>query len=208
MSENSVSQFTFRYPEWHEIEPRAWVDYWASRYDGEDNDKYYELIKKEGRLSSEDFELVGLWKEGLKSVNGRWKSSTPVGFDVWEQAVKETPQCPEESGVTKFLDNWSKRTFVAGKKSGLDLRYSFGLSRATTLLHFISGGEYPILDARVATAMTRLGSSVTETIVGYPAFCSRFSEIATVCGVSGTEGLRKLDNALFSYGLFPKSFIR
>jgi hypothetical protein len=99
------------------------------------------------------------------------------------------------------LEYWKEKTFVAGKKGELVLRYRFGLSRATTLLHFVSGGRYPILDSRVATALSRLGSPIEETIDGYlNCFCPLFSEIAAVCGVSGMEGLRKLDNALFSYG--------
>jgi hypothetical protein len=63
----------------------------------------------------------------------------------------------------------------------------------------------------VVTALIRLGSPITEdgTIAGYlNSFCHLFSNLAAVCGVSGVKGLRKLDNALFSYGAessFPAS---
>jgi hypothetical protein len=44
--------------------------------------------------------------------------------------------------------------------------------------------------------MARLDSPIEMTIDGYlRSFCLLFSELAAVCGVSGTKGLRKLDNA-------------
>jgi hypothetical protein len=201
-SRTPVSRFKFLYPEWSEVEPSAWLARWAVRYGGGDNPEYFDLIAKQGKLSSDDFEQVGRWKEGcLKRSHGSWKTGTPRGYDIWMHAKAECPECPEQSDIAGFLKDWSERTFVAGKKGDLVLRYRFGLSRATTLLHFISGGRYPILDSRVATAMIRLGSPIEETIDGYlNSFCPLFSEIAAVCGVSGIEGLRKLDNALFNYG--------
>ena len=175
---------------------------WAARYDGGDNEQYFALITKRGNLSGNDFEQVGRWKEGcLKPSHGSWKTGTPKGYDVWMQARAEAPECPGQSGLAGFLRDWSDRTFVAGKKGESVLRYRFGLSRATALLHFISGGQYPILDSRVATALIRLGSPIEETTDGYlSSFRPLFSEIAAVCGVSGMEGLRKLDNALFAFG--------
>jgi hypothetical protein len=197
-----MSRFKFFYPEWREIEPSAWLTRWAARYGDGDNPEYFGLIAKRGRLSSEDFEQVGRWKEGcLKPNHGSWKTGTPKGYDVWMQAKVEAPKCPEQSELSEFLKVWSEKTFVAGKKGDLTLKYRFGLSRATTLLHFISAGRYPIFDSRVATALVRLGSPIEETIDGYlNSFCPLFSEIAAVCGISGIEGLRKLDNALFNYG--------
>lgn len=182
----------------------AW---WASRYGDGDNREYFDLMAKQGELSADAFEQVGKWKEGcLKPGNGRWKSGTPVAYDVGMQAKAELPKCADKEGITAFLTDWAERKFAAGR----DQRKRFGLSRATTLLHFVSGGQYPILDARVVTAMARLGSPIDdrETIGGYlTSFCHLFSELAAVCGASDTEGLRRLDNALFNYGpetSFPK----
>jgi hypothetical protein len=193
-------RFTFRYPEWREIKPSDWVAWWSVRYDGGDNPEYFALIAKRGKLSAEDFEQVGKWKEGcLKPGNGRWKTGTPTAYDVWMQARAELPECPEKAGITAFLTNWSERKFPAGK----DQEKRFGLSRATTLLHFVCGGQYPILDSRVVSAMMRLGSPIDndKTIDGYlNSFCPLFSALAVVCDLSGIEGLRKLDNALFKYG--------
>jgi hypothetical protein len=75
----------------------------------------------------------------------------------------------------------------------------FGLSRATTLLHFISGGRYPIFDSRVRKAMTRLlNCPVPKTGRWYlDSYRPLFSEVAALCG---TEDFRMVDKALFSYG--------
>jgi hypothetical protein len=188
----------------HEIEPNVWAASWAARYDGGDNDEYLRLIAiaKQGKLSAADIEQVGRWKEGcLDPRNGRWKTGTPAAYDVWMQAKAELPECPGKNKVADFLRCWSVRTFVAGKrkKTGVVITQSFGLSRSTTLLHFISGGQYPILDSNVVSAMTRLGSPY-EIHAYVNSFCPLFSDIASVCGVCGIEGLRKLDNALFMYG--------
>jgi len=202
--------FTFRYPEWREIDPPAWVTWWAVRYGDGDNSEYFELIERQGTLSAEDFEQIGKWKEGcLKPGNGRWKTETPTAYDVWMEAKTELPKCPETTGIAAFLTEWSERRFAAGKGQ----RKRFGLSRATTLLHFVSAGRYPILDSRVVTAMIRLGSPIADdwTIGGYlNSFCPLFSDLAAVCGLSGVKGLRTLDNALFSYGAetsFPQALL-
>ena len=127
----ATSRFRFLYPEWREIEPSAWLAHWAGRYDGEDNAEYFALITKQGKLSSDDFEQVGRWKEGcLKPSHGSWKTGTPKGYDIWMQAKAEAPDCPEQSGLAGFLEYWKEKTFVAGKKGELVLRYRFGLSRA------------------------------------------------------------------------------
>jgi hypothetical protein len=196
-------RFTFRYPEWRDIDPSAWAAWWAARYSGGDNPQYFDLIAKQGALSAEDFEQIGKWKEGcLKPGNGRWKTGTPTAYDVWMETKAELPECPEDAGVPAFLSNWSERKFAAGK----NYRKRFGLSRATTLLHFVSSGVYPILDSRVVTAMIRLGAPIDDegTNDGYlTSFCPLFSDLAFVCGLSGVKQLRKLDNALFNYGAEP-----
>ena len=138
------------------------------------------------------------------------ENRNPDTYDVWMEAKAELPKCPETTGITAFLTEWSERKFAAGK--GQSKR--FGLSRATTLLHFVSGGRYPILDSRVVTAMIRLGSPIADdwTIGGYlNSFCPLFSDLAAVCGLSGVKESRKLDNALFSYGAetsFPQALLR
>jgi hypothetical protein len=199
-----MNRFKFLHPEWREIEAHAWVTWWADCYDGADNPEYFDLIKKQGKLSGEDYEQIGKWKEGCLKPNphGRWKTGTPVAYDVWMEAKKKLPKWQEGDDAAEFLTKWSEERFLAGKRNGQDLKHKFGLSRATTLLHFISSGRYPIIDSRVKTAMTRLGFPIGDTTEAYlKCFCPRFSELAAICGVAGIEGLRTLDNALFNYGV-------
>jgi hypothetical protein len=109
------------------------------------------------------------------------------------QIKAELPKYPPEDGITAFLKNWSEKTFAAGIRSGRALQYRFGLPRSTTLLHFISGGEYPIYDSRVATAMTRLGSPIADNVDAYlNSFCPLFSDLASVCGVARSGGIAEI----------------
>jgi hypothetical protein len=121
-----------------------------------------------------------------------------VAYTIWRQAAKDLPVCPDESHVAGFLADWSERKYMDHFKSGI-VQKRFGLSRATTLLHFLSGGRFPIFDSRVRKAMTRLlGSRVPNTVHWYlDSFCPLVLEIAALCG---TEDLRMVDKALFSYG--------
>src|SRR5207245_10859851 len=48
--------------------------------------------------------------------------------------------------TTLFRSHFTSRT----------MEKHFGLSRATTLLHFVSGGRFPIFDSRVRKAVARL----------------------------------------------------
>jgi hypothetical protein len=147
-----MSPFNFLYPEWRESDPGAWLARWAARYGDADNPEYFALIQKQGPFSSGDFEQIGRWKEGcLRPSHGGWKSGTPKGYDIWMEAKEEVPECPEPSELAGFLKDWSERTFVAGWKGEQVLRYRFGLSSATTLLHFISGSRYSVMPPRRAT---------------------------------------------------------
>jgi hypothetical protein len=109
------------------------------------------------------------------------------------------PKCPDESGVAVFLEDWSSREYRDVFKNG-SRKKRFGLSRATTLLHFISGGRYPIFDSRVKTALARLlgRPKLSDTVRSYlDSYIPLFKELADHCE---TNDFRMLDKALFSYG--------
>src|ERR1700682_1891342 len=98
-----------------------------------------------------------------------------------------------------FLEDWSNRAYTDIFKNGPRKKH-FGLSRATTLLHFVSGGLYPIFDSRVRTAIARLldHPELPGTISSYlDSYLPLFKELAGRCE---TDDLRMLDKALFSYG--------
>jgi hypothetical protein len=193
-----MNQFRFRSVDGSDISPQDWLNIWSDRYPSKDYAGYSELIAKHKSLSAADFALIGKWKDAAKT-DGKWKPNVAsVAYLIWMQAASEAPKCPEETDVAIFLDDWSGRSY-ADEYANLTREKHFGLSRATTLLHFISGGHFPIFDSRVRRAMARLlAFRIPNTVRGYlDSYRPLFSEIADVCG---TEDVRMVDMALFSYG--------
>jgi hypothetical protein len=184
-------------------EPYEWLDSWAAKYDdlaGYDEDEYNRLIglAQQDNLCREYFVRIGRWKDSANTV-GRWQPNVAsVAYIIWLQAEAERPNRPAEEEAVNFLDAWSSRTyedvFLANR-----VNKRFGLSRATTLLHFLSGGRFPIYDSNVIEAMRRLyGVRPTYTAHYYwNTFYPQFRELAATCN---TEDFRRLDKALFSYG--------
>lgn len=193
-----MSRFRFRSSDGRDIAPEEWLCKWTALYPSNDYAGYSELIAKHESLSAADFEQIGKWKDRAKTES-RWKANVAsVAYPIWILAASESPKCPEESRLADFLDDWSERKYTDEYANG-PVEKRFGLSRATTLLHFISGGRFPIFDSRVRMAMTRLlNAPVRNTVCWYlDSYCPLFSEIAALCG---TEDLRMVDKALFSYG--------
>ena len=179
--------------------PQEWLRVWAGRYQGYDEKEYQDLIEKHKLFSAEDFRRIGKWKDGA-TTEGQWKPNVAsVAYLIWERAAEELPKCPEESAMAAFLEDWSTRAYTDVFKNGPRKKH-FGLSRATTLLHFVSGGRCPIFDSRVKTAIARLlgQPELAGTVSSYlDSYLPLFQELAKHCA---TLDLRKLDKALFSYG--------
>jgi hypothetical protein len=197
----AMSRFRFRSSDGRDIAPEEWLRIWVDRYPSSDynNAEYRELIAKYKSLSGTDFERIGKWKDRAQTED-RWKPNVAsVAYRIWMQAASELPECPEESRVADFLEDWSNRKYTDEYRNGVVREKSFGLSHATTLLHFISGGRFPIFDSRVREAMKRLlNSRVRKDVRWYlDSYCPLLSEIAALCG---TKDLRLVDKALFSYG--------
>jgi hypothetical protein len=193
-----MSRFRFRTLDGSDIAPQEWLRVWSGRYPSNDYAGYGELIAKHESLSAEDFVQMGKWKDAAKTER-QWKPDVAsVAYRIWMQAASELPKCPEGSQVAAFLNDWSNRKYADKFASG-PVEKRFGLSRASTVLHFISGGRFPIFDSRVRAAVTRLlNSRIPNTVVWYlDSYCPLFLEVAAECG---TEDLRTVDMALFSYG--------
>jgi hypothetical protein len=199
-----MAQFRFQVLEMRASTPQEWLRVWAARYGGYDEAEYRALIEKHKSLLAEDFRRIGKWKDDA-TTDDQWKPNVAsVAYVIWEQAVAELPGCPTEGTVAAFLEDWSNRECIDIFKSG-PRKKRFGLSRATTLLHSISGGQHPIFDSRVRTALSRLlgQPSLTGTISSYlDSYMPLFKELADACG---TNEFRMVDKALFSYGALDKS---
>ena len=194
-----MSQFRFQVLEMRDSAPQEWLRVWAGRYQGYDETEYGDLIEKHQLLSAEDFRRIGKWKDDA-TTEDQWKPNVAsVAYLIWERAAEELPKCPEESEVAVFLEDWSNRAYTDIFKNGPRKKH-FGLSRATTLLHFVSGGRYPIFDSRVKTAFARLlgRPKLPGTVSSYlDSYVPLFKELADHCE---TNDFRMLDKALFSYG--------
>jgi hypothetical protein len=193
-----MSRFRFRSSDGREVTPEQWYDMWANRYPANDYADYGVIIANYKSFSPRDFEQIGKWKDNGKTPS-KWKPNVAsVAYPIWIQASVESPQCPNERDVAAFLNDWAGRKYTDCYATG-QVEKRFGLSRATTILHFLSRGRYPIFDSRVRTALARLlGSTVPNTVGWYlDSYCPVSLEIAALCG---TEDLRRMDMALFSYG--------
>ncbi len=192
-----MSRFKFQSLDGSDIAPQEWLRMWADRYPSNDYAGHSDLIAKHKSLSAADFVQIGKWKDGVKT-EGKWRANVAsVAYPIWTQAASELPKCPEGSEVQAFLNDWSDRRYTDEYAQG-PVKKRFGLSRATTLLHFISGGNFPIFDSRVRRAVTRMLNTAVPNTVGWylDSYCPLFLE-ASLCG---TEDLRMVDMALFSYG--------
>lgn len=193
-----MNQFRFRSPDGRDTTPQEWLQRWAEQYPANDYAEHDNLMAKHKSFSAEDFEQIGKWKDGVKTER-KWRPNVAsVAYPIWMQAASQLPKCPERSDVAAFLNDWSERRY-ADEYLNRRVEKRFGLSRASTLLYFLSGGRFPIFDSRVRKAMTRLlDSPVPNTVRWYlDSYCPLFSAIAALCD---TKDLRMVDMALFSYG--------
>jgi len=163
-------------------------------------------------MSSHDLQILGAWKDGALqeskenefdpnnvSFNRKWSpGAASVAYQTWKEAARElgekmTGNFPADAA--EFLKHWSERQGLCGTRTKC-----FGLSRATTLLHFVSGGRYPIFDSRVRRAVKKLtGVSTINGVEWYmKEFCTLFRELERQC--ESTSDPRPVDKALFAYG--------
>jgi hypothetical protein len=194
-----MTRFSFRNVDGSDLAPREWLPLWAARYPSKKFDPEHDcLIATGGALVADHFERIGRWKDSAHTP-GKWKPNvSSVAYLIWMQAASECPRCPDEGRVVEFLNDWSERRYPETNKNRT-FDKPFGLSRATTLLYFVSGQRYPIFDARVRKAMRRLlGSPVPNKIEWYmTSYCPQFAEIAALCAAANA---RVVDKALFAFG--------
>lgn len=208
--------FTFKDSNGTEDSSENWVNDWSKQYDERNSKRYpdsvYEyLVKKAGRMDIKDICVLGAWKDAAlkkgcdrdfdpksdKLFSGRWKrNAASVARKIWEDAAKELggDNKPDIAGdPSKFLSNWSRKVY---RQHGV--KKHFGLSRSSALLHFLSGGRYPILDSRVEKAIGKLG--VQYDVACYVnCFVSLFNELASKCNAKSSIEQRRVDKALFAY---------
>ena len=114
LSATLLSRFRFRGVDRKEITAEEWLRIWAARYPSKKyyTEEYDALIRSYKSLSAADFERIGKWKDGAKT-QGKWKANVAsVAYEIWMQAARELPVCPEETQVAAFLNDWSERKYT------------------------------------------------------------------------------------------------
>ncbi|MBI4480752.1 MAG: hypothetical protein HY651_12085 [Acidobacteria bacterium] len=186
--------------------PAEWLEMWLKGYpDRYPEAVYNDLIARSAVLRRRDFERMGAWKDGALSgngdFNGKWKANMgSVAYEIWQIVASElvgfdTNSLAQDSRQRQFLEHWANRE-GNGK--------IFGLSRATTLLHFLTGGRRPIFDSNVRRAIASIfGSKFEYTLDCYfDKYCPAFDELNSACCSAHP---RAMDKALFNYGRYIKA---
>jgi hypothetical protein len=192
--------FDFRAKNGERCDAAKWISVWAPEYpvDAYDEKYYDHLIQRAGDLSSDDFILMGRWKDSAWTES-KWRPNVAmVAFPAWIAASAELPGFSlDRSSLKDFLTRWADRRYPDTSARSADKMKRFGLSRTTTICHFMSAGEFPICDSRVRKAIKRLCTIRTPDEVNWylDSYIPIFAEIKNACRVSE----RTLDKALFAY---------
>jgi hypothetical protein len=91
-----MGKFRFRSVDGSDITPQEWLPMWAARFPESKYPGYTELIAKHKSLTGEDFELIGKWKDGVKT-DRKWRENVAaVGYPIWMLAVAELRGAPQK----------------------------------------------------------------------------------------------------------------
>jgi hypothetical protein len=200
----------FRSPDGIEISGRDWLSIWGYVEPGRDERVYQRLIvaARQQPLTSVDFELMAKWKDGAWT-DGKFQPHVGrVAYHTWKAIIADPPHCPGQDEIDRFLNKWSETLCLYTYGDGT-AKKRFGLPRATTLLHFLSAGAYPILDSWVMKALNGFKSQpgllprtikVTDEVRSYlETFCPVFKKLEHACE---TDDTHRLDHALMRYAGF------
>jgi hypothetical protein len=180
--------------------PAVWLREWSEDFPKGKYPSLDSLLAKATYLTAADFHYLGRWKDNALESANKWQPNVAsVAFVIWMQAANELAGTRiDHIVVPSFLTEWSSKAYVDRFSTGIVIE-RFGLPRATTILHVLSGGEYPIFDSRVQRAFRRLtGEKAHAQVEWYlGSYVPFFSHLVSVCS---TKYMKAVDNALFVYG--------
>jgi hypothetical protein len=195
-------QFDFRLPDGNQTCGAVWLYEWASRYPRGKYPSIGDLLARHDSLSSDDFVRLGRWKDGALK-GGKWRPNVAsVAYPVWQEAASSLSGARISSkDAREFLSTWKNKSYIDNYKGGLLRKKIFGVPRGTTLLHVVTGGQFPIMDSRVGAAAKELTHKPVRNTVGayFEVYVPLFAHLMAACETSEP---RKLDEALFAYGRF------
>jgi hypothetical protein len=176
-----------------------WLSEWSADFPKEKYPSLDHLLRAPDCLTTADFEFLGRWKDGALKGDKWRRNVASVAFVIWMQAANELPGTRiERVVVPSFLAEWSSKAYVDEFPSRT-VQKGFGLARATTILHVLSGGRYSIFDSRVRRAFKRLtGAKAYDRVDWYlSSYVPFFSQVVSECAA---KDIKAVDNALFVYG--------
>jgi hypothetical protein len=210
--------FDFKRSDGSTASPAVWLDEWSPKSIKYTDEAYYNYLEqKASKMTDRDILILGAWKDGALVQKGdpfdpevpeftrKWgPNAASVAYQVWKNAAKELGGKMAEGFPTDtvaFIRDWSERTYPQEMKGGVRSKH-FGLARATTLPHFVSGGRYPIFDSRVRKAVRNLtGVAAPYTLEWYlGTYCELFLQLTKEC--NSEPNPRKVDNAVRAYSKF------
>lgn len=225
-----MAAFFFRSTRGEIVSSTQWVADWAPLFKSEKypEDAYRELIARGPELSDADFDVLGAWKDGainstpgrgLKfgscwcSFNGKWgPTAASCAYTVWRNLPGNRAM------LAQFLRSEQFREFLAyvaglryAKASrGGAVNATFGLSRATYVLHVFSRASFPIYDGNTQRGLhfltqgRYLGQRISKLKTHDPdwylsTFCTIIRDLERECDAKGLDAQRAIDKALFCY---------
>jgi len=235
IADKAMGLFTFQSRTGASASPLEWLTKWSARFDSAKypEDVYQELVARATKLSDADFDVLGAWKDGALrkydairhsakvdfgncrvSLTKAWSpTAASCAYRVWKKLLQhraELEQHLDRGAFFAFLDQLAQLSYEKASGSGRT-DASFGLSRATYVLHLLSGAKFPIYDKNTHLGIHFLtqGRYDSHTIKKMKTddprwylatFCPIVRTLEEVCAVRDLPSQRALDKALFCYG--------
>ena len=223
-----MAAFFFRSARGEIVSPTQWVADWAPRFESEKypEDVYRELIARGPELSDSDFDVLGAWKDGAIrstpgrglrfgscwcSFNGKWSpAAASCAYTVWRNLPGSRATLAQYLRSEQFYEFLGYVSGQQAPRAGV-VGASFGLSRATYVLHVFSRATFPIYDGNTQRGLhfltqgRHLGRRIPRSKTHDPdwylnIFCKIIRDLERECNAKDLEAQRAIDKALFCYG--------
>ncbi len=197
------------------------IDEWYNKFDSlKYPTKIYDELVWSNKGNQNKIELLGAWKTGCIRINnntknsvytdenstkygytGRWKASTPVGFDIWRDLSDNADNI--RKNIPNVLEGNEPKVLIEMKeKSG------FGFIWGLFILHSFYPKIYPLYDQHVYRAYKYIqnpNAALTNTApnswLEYYKYTCFFKELVS----KGNYSERRVDRALWAYGKYLKT---
>jgi hypothetical protein len=230
-----MAVFMFRSAQGEGVSPAHWVASWSSKFDTTKypEDVYRELVARGSGLLAAGFDVLGAWKDGALtsipnqglrfgncwvSFNGKWSDAAAIwAYQFWQklpQSRESLSRYLRRGELREFLVHLAGQRYRKASKVGIT-DATFGLARATYVLHIFSGAKFPIYDSNTHRGVRALtqgrydGQTIPKMKTKAPnwyleTFCRVVRDLQEACNATDASSRRAIDQALFCYGKAQK----